>query len=133
MAGSDPFGDLEELFDVMTGGLDAGGDPPVDVADAGDEFVVAADLPGYDQADITVKLTDATTLYLAAARETETLSEAEQYVARERHSQSVSRRVALPEPVEEGETSATYDNGVLTVTLPKRSTDPTDGTDIPVN
>ncbi|WP_123537918.1 Hsp20/alpha crystallin family protein [Halosimplex salinum] len=131
--GTDPFGDIEELIDVMTGGMGAGGDLPVDVADAGDEFVVVADLPGYDRDDVDVQLTDATTLALSATRETESVEEADRYVSRERHSQSVSRQVGLPEPVVETEASATYENGVLTVTLPKQTTESDSGTDIPVN
>ncbi|MFC7140641.1 Hsp20/alpha crystallin family protein [Halosimplex aquaticum] len=131
--GTDPFGDIEELIDVMTGGLEAGGEVPVDVADAGDEFVVVADLPGYDREDVQVQLTDATTLSLSARRETETVEEADRYVSRERTSQSVSRSVGLPEPVVESEASATYENGVLTVTLPKQTTESDSGTDIPVN
>jgi HSP20 family protein len=131
--GTDPFGDIEELIDVMTGGLEASGDVPVDVADAGDEFVVVADLPGYDRDDVQVQLTDATTLSLSARRETETVEEADRYVSRERTSQSVSRSVGLPEPVVETEASASYENGVLTVTLPKQTTESDSGTDIPVN
>jgi len=131
---SDPFGDIEDLIDVMTGGgVDPGGTPPVDVADTGDAFVVVADLPGYEAGDLDVTLSDSTTLYLAAQRDTETVEEAERYVTRERRRQTVSRRVGLPEPVDEGGTSASYEDGVLTVTLPKRSTDPDEGTDIPVN
>jgi len=131
---SDPFGDIEELLDVVTGGsLDPGGTPPVDVADTGDALVVVADLPGYDADGLAVTLSDPTTLSLAAERETETVAAADRYVTRERQRQSVSRRVGLPDPVDEDATSATYENGLLTVTLPKRSTDPDDGTDIPVN
>ncbi|WP_436930154.1 Hsp20/alpha crystallin family protein [Halosimplex halobium] len=134
MTGStDPFGDIEELIDVMTGGLEPASDLAVDVADTGDEFVVVADLPGYEQSDIDVQLTDSTTLVLSASRETESVEAADRYVTRERHGQSVSRQVGLPEPVVESEASASYEGGVLTVTLPKQTTTDDGGTDIPVN
>jgi len=134
MTGStDPFGDIEELIDVMTGGLEPAGDLAVDVADTGEAFVVVADLPGYDRDDIDVQLSDSTTLALSASRETEAVAEADRYVTRERRGESTTRRVGLPEPVVESEASASYDNGVLTVTLPKQTTGDDGGTDIPVN
>lgn len=127
---SDPFEDIEELLDVVTGGLEpTGGGLPVDVADAGDEFVVVADLPGYDRDDVSVTMPDETTLAVAAGRETDL--DADRYVTRERRQGSVSRRVGLPEPVVETGTSAALDDGVLTVTLPKQ-TGSDDGTEIPV-
>ena len=133
MAGrSDPFDDLEEIIDVMTGGARPTGNLQVDLADTGDAFVVVADLPGYEPDDLDVKLTDKTTLSLAAERDTETVDEVDRYVMRERTRESVSRTVALPGPVDETETEASFNDGVLTVRLPKRS-EPDEGTDIPVN
>jgi HSP20 family protein len=127
---TDPFEDIEELLDMVTGGMEpAGGSLPVDVADAGDEFVVVADLPGYDRDDVSVTLPDETTLAIAAGRDTDV--EAERYVTRERQRGSVSRQVGLPEPVAETETGASLEAGVLTVTLPKQ-TESGDGTEIPV-
>lgn len=43
------------------------------------------------------------------------------YHRHERHRRAVSRRIPIPEPVERGGATASYDDGVLTVTLPKRS------------
>mgnify|MGYP000504201228 CR=1 FL=1 len=131
---TDPFADIEDLLDTLTGGggVAAGGIPPVDVADADDEFVVVVDLPGYDAESLDVTLTDPTTLYVAAEREHEAVTEADRYVTREREQVSVSRRIGLPEPVDESGTAATYEEGILTVRLPKRSSAPDDGTDIPV-
>ena len=129
---TDPFEDIEEMLDMLTGGFESGaGALPVDVADTGDAFVVVIDLPGYDRDDIQVTLPDETTLSVAAEREIEPVEEADRYVTRERGGRSVSRRVGLPEPVEETETSATYEGGVLTVTLPKQ-TRGDDETEIPV-
>jgi HSP20 family protein len=131
--GSDPFDDIEEILDAMTGQLGATGTLPVDVADTGDAFVVVADLPGYDVERLEVKLTDDTTLHVGGERETDRIGEADGYVTRERTRESVSRTVPLPEPVDEEGTSASFENGVLTVTLPKRTTSGDEGTDIPVN
>jgi HSP20 family protein len=131
MSQTDPFGDIEELLEVVTGGMDpAGGALPVDVVDTGEAFVVLADLPGHDRDDIGVTLPDETTLAIDARRDTE-YEGAERYVSRERQGQSVSRRVGLPDPVAKDEAGASYDDGVLTVTLPKQ-VEGDDDTEIPV-
>ena len=137
---SNPFDDIERLFDRLSDQFEtlepselglADGRLPVDLHDEGDAFVVVADLAGYESEDIEVTISDGRTLQLRAERETTTESEDESTVVRsERHS-SVTRSVRLPEEVDEDETSATYENGVLTVTLPKREADD-DSHSIPV-
>lgn len=87
----------------------------VDVEERDDEVVVTADLPGFEKGDIDVRLTGER-LRIAAHSE-ESLDEEEgQYVRRERRRRSLSRTVDLPVPVDEESVSATYRNGVLTVT-----------------
>ena len=132
---NDPFEGIEDLLEIVTGGMGPSGDGntlPVDVASTGEEFVVVADLPGYDREDVRVTLVDGTTLSIAAERETEAVGEADRYVTRERQRRSVSRQVGLPVPVEEDGTSASLDDGVLTVTLPKLGDVSGDSTEIPV-
>ncbi|GAA0669828.1 Hsp20/alpha crystallin family protein [Natronoarchaeum mannanilyticum] len=109
------LGQFEGGANVQVGGSSAS----VDVADQGDEFVVTADLPGYDTEDIDLTLAD-DTVRIEAEREEEMEDEDEQYIRRERRHQRVSRSVPLPEAVDEDSVSASYNNGVLTVTLPKR-------------
>ncbi|MCU4742350.1 Hsp20/alpha crystallin family protein [Halobacteria archaeon AArc-m2/3/4] len=158
-----PFEELEEMLDRVSRQVEEGmasgtgfpvpGSIAVDVADYDDEYVVTADLPGYEIDDIELTLSEGT-LRLEAEREreqestsdpelesgTESESESEsdsdseiavghspksesRYLRRERTHRSVKRRIRLPEPVEEDDVSASYTNGVLTVTLPKVSAD----------
>ncbi|MFC6719491.1 Hsp20/alpha crystallin family protein [Natrialbaceae archaeon GCM10025810] len=128
-----PFDELEEMIDRIGRQVEEGmiggntgfpvpGSVAVDVADTGGEFVVTADLPGYDTDDIDLTLTDGT-LRLEATQEEEAEYEEGTYIRRERKGKSASRRIRLPEPVEEEEVSASYTNGVLTVRLPKVSED----------
>lgn len=130
-----PFEEIERLFNRMSrqfedeiggnlpqvGGM-AGTKPAMDVRDDGDELVVTADLPGYDKEDIDVQLRG-DTLHVSAERESGSQQEGERgqgrYIRQERRRESVSRSVTLPEQVEEDEVSAEYQNGVLTVRLPK--------------
>ncbi|OVE83699.1 Hsp20/alpha crystallin family protein [Natronolimnobius baerhuensis] len=122
-----PFNEIEEMLDrvsrqvedgVTSGGLQVPGSVPVDVADTADEFVVTADLPGYETDDIELTLSEGT-LRLEASREDELEFTDGDYIRRERSRKTANRRIRLPEPVEEDEISAGYENGVLTVRLPK--------------
>ena len=133
MSDRDPFSEIERAFDMLGEqfGVDMGS-VPVDVVDEGDAFVVHADLPGYDSEDIDVQLSEGRTLTISAEHSEESETSDGRFVQRERRQQSLSRTVTLPEAVTESETSAAYDGGVLTVTLPKATADD-DGTSIPVN
>ena len=126
--GDDPFQEIEQLFDRMSRQFEgspfaaAAGAVAVDVEERDDEFVVTADVPGYEKDDIDVTLADRT-LRIHAEREEETEESDADYLRRERRATSAERSVTLPAAVEEDGISATYKNGVLSVTLPKRSGD----------
>jgi HSP20 family protein len=123
-----PFDEFERMLERMNrqlgefeGGVNVrtGSSASVDVADRGEEFRVTVDLPGYETDDVDLTLTN-DTLRIEAQREEATEEDDEQYIRKERRRQSISRSVSLPEPVDEEAVSATYNNGVLTVTLPKQ-------------
>ena len=125
----DPFEELEALFDQFTEfGTTLSGEVPVDVLDRDEEVAVLVDLPGRDPESIQVRL-DEQSLVVEAPAPAEDRDG--QYVVRDRPRTEVSRSVRLPTPVDEGETEASYDRGVLTVTLGKPTGD--GGTEIPVN
>lgn len=126
----DTFGDIEELFDQVTQLTGAVGDPPVDIVDEESELVVVVDLPGRTADEIDVRLEDDQVLHIEAPERT--ASESGRYVTRERSRDDVSRSVRLPAGVDEAETTARYDAGVLRIRLGKLTGDG-DGTDIPVN
>ncbi|WP_254521532.1 Hsp20/alpha crystallin family protein [Natrinema caseinilyticum] len=124
-----PFDDIEELLDRLSrqveegmtaGGLQVPGSVPVDVADTNEEYVVTADLPGYETDDIDLTLSEGT-LRLEANRTDEDTHAERRYLRRERTKTSASRRIRLPEPVDEAAVAAGFENGVLTVRLPKVS------------
>jgi HSP20 family protein len=136
-----PFEEIERVFERMSeqfgemqpGQLPTGtGTVLVDVEDRGDAFVVTADLPGFDRDEIEVNLRE-DTLELSASRETTEETETSDFVRRERRRSDASRSIRLPEPVDAEGTTATHENGVLTVTLPKQTPEESGGTDIPVN
>jgi len=123
--GENPFEDIEQLFDRMSrefGGTSfaaGAGSMAVDVEDRDDAFVVTVDVPGFSKEEIDVTLADRT-LHVRAEHEAETETSEANFLRRERQRTSASRSVRLPAAVEEEGISATYKNGVLTVTLPKQ-------------
>lgn len=142
-----PFKDLERLFEQMQENIEesrgwweqeslpSGGaetrSVKVDLEDRDEELVLTAELPGFDKDDIDVRVTDRT-LRLEAEHEEEAEEEEGEFIRRERRRTAVSRSVRLPEAVETDEITATYNNGVLTIGMPK--TEPvTKGTKIEVN
>jgi HSP20 family protein len=139
-----PFDDIEQFFSRGPFGGDRawGSDrrmADVDIAEYDDEFVVVADLPGYDREDIDIRAADGR-LTITAERDQTMRDDGEaeesdtgRYLRRERRHESVTRTIDLPSSVVETEASATYQNGVLTVTLPKVTDDEDEGHRIDVN
>jgi len=147
MSRRNPFDELDELFDRMQENMEQAarlwepttpdGDPSgtsslnIDLEDRSDELVLTGDLPGFETEDIDVRVKERT-LHVAAEHDETTEAEAGEYVRRERRRTAVSRSVPLPAAVDTEGITATYNNGVLTVRMPK--TEPSDeGTSIDVN
>lgn len=132
---SNPFEELERVFDRMSRQFDASNRFPtenpmgrwaeefesmaVDLVEQDDAYVVTADLPGFERDDVDVQLTDST-LRIEAEREEATEEEEDRYIRQERRQQSAQRSVRLPGEVDRQGVNARMQNGVLTVTLPKR-------------
>jgi HSP20 family protein len=127
-----PFDDLEEFFERFSRqfedqpgfdqdvfGMGGSNRMSIDLADRDEEFVVTADAPGFSKEEIDVRVTDRR-LTIEANRDERSEESDETYLRSERHSEALRRTIQLPEPVEEDGVSATYKNGVLTITLPKR-------------
>jgi HSP20 family protein len=109
--------EIDRLFETALGTFS---DPtastrfPVDLFEDKDNTYVRAELPGIDRSDINVEMVE-DYLTISGTRKTPAKNngEAEQ-------SFSFSRSVTIPEQVQSDKVSASYENGVLTVTLPKR-------------
>lgn len=90
----------------------------LDVAEKGDVFTIKASLPGINPEDLNVTLEDNVLTVQGEVREDETIEE-ETYHIRERRYGSFSRSLRFPVPVNANEIEAAYENGVLTLTVPK--------------
>lgn len=91
---------------------------PIDVLEHGDAFVVKASLPGVKPDDVDVQVQQNVLLITGQHQEEPERQQGRYYLA-ERRTGRFSRAIALPVPVDATACDATYEDGVLTLTLPK--------------
>lgn len=118
-----PFGRDRDLFDAFrkfgptaTSGYDLM--PSMDVKETDTEFHVSAELPGMEEDDIELTLADGQ-LVIKGQKKEETKSDDDGHHLMERRYGSIYRSLPLPDGVDENSVEATYDKGVLNVTLKK--------------
>jgi HSP20 family protein len=92
--------------------------PAVDIYETSDSLVVEAELPGIDPKDIEVTVDDGV-LTVKGERKHEKEVEDENYYRVERAYGVFTRSVRLPADTEADNVKASYDSGVLKVTVPK--------------
>jgi len=92
--------------------------PSIDVSETKDSFVVKADLPGLAAKDVNISI-KGDVLTLKGEKKAEAQEKDEQFYCIERYSGSFRRVLQLPSGVKADKVEATFDKGVLKVTLPK--------------
>ena len=92
--------------------------PIVDVQEKADAYRLEAELPGLTEKDFTVNV-EHNLLTISSQQEHSEEREENGYVIRERRSGAFRRSFALPEDVDADQISATFKNGLLTLTVPK--------------
>ncbi|WP_116195751.1 Hsp20/alpha crystallin family protein [Microbacterium trichothecenolyticum] len=116
MATYDPFRDLDRLaaglFDTRRGPRRM----PMDLYRDGDHYVLTADLPGIDPGSVDIDV-DGQLLTIRAER-TLTSGDDVKWITREREAASFLRQLNLGQGVDTARISASYNNGVLSVTIP---------------
>ncbi|TKJ30884.1 MAG: hypothetical protein CEE40_03325 [Chloroflexi bacterium B3_Chlor] len=96
----------------------AEGTLPVDMYQTEDSVVVKSAVPGVKPDDIDITISGNTLSISGETNEEEEVTE-ENYIRRERRHGSFSRSVVLPEGVDPDKAEATFDDGILTLTIPK--------------
>ncbi len=96
-----------------------------DVVDEGKDLKIQADLPGFDKKDIHLDLKDGS-LVIAAKHSDEKNEKNDkgEYLRRERSVSSYERHFAVGKDVKPEDVKASYENGVLTVKVPKKAAIP---------
>lgn len=124
------------LFDEFLRGLPGGfylkplhGDPlpapgsiKIDVKEAAEAYTVQAEIPGVDKSDIHVSVDRNLVTLRAEIKQFDKKSDNERLLHEERYYGSVSRSFQLGSEIDEAKVKARYEQGVLTLTLPKKET-----------
>lgn len=116
--------ELNSFFDVpfwsnsgRTDQLFTGWSPALDLYESGDHLVAVVELPGMRKEDIDISLHDGT-LTISGERKRES-NNGETAQRTERYVGTFRRSISLPTRVDPSKVSATYQDGILKVTLPK--------------
>ena len=128
----DPFSEMISLRDAMDsllqesfirpgpaladGGRAAGF--PLDIRETPDEFIVTASLPGFRPEDVQITA-HGDTLTISGETKAEQEKKGEHWHLRERRFGSFRRSVTLNTPIDADKAQSRFENGVLTLTLPK--------------
>jgi len=130
-----PFGELVSLRQAMdrlfedsfvrpnrwlttANGESGAGFLPLDVHVTNDELVVQAQLPGVKPDDLDVTVENGT-LTITGETSSDTRTEEQNYLVREIRRGSVSRTISLPDGLEPDRAKADFENGVLTLRIPR--------------
>ncbi len=92
--------------------------PALDCSETEKEFVIRLEVPGVHKENLDVSL-EQNVLTISGKREFRKEHESEEYIWREREEGKFIRSLRLPKPVLADKVAATYEDGMLTLRLPK--------------
>ena len=117
-----PFSsDFDRLFNTLLGGDSARTQrwyPAMDLVETEDSYVLKADLPGLSKGDVTIEVSDGV-LRISGERGEEADQRGKGWYRVERTFGKFSRSLTLPDGVDADQISASFDKGVLEVSIPK--------------
>ncbi len=93
--------------------------PAVNISEEKEHYKITMAAPGMKKDDFKVDV-DGNMMTISAATEEEKEEKDKKYTRKEYNYSSFSRSFTLPEEVNKDKVAAKYDNGVLTLTLPKK-------------
>lgn len=115
-----PFG--RRIFDVEPfhhRELSLRGIPAVDITEKEKSFEITAELPGMDEKNIEIKLSNGNLVIKGEKKET-TEEKRKDYYLSERHYGAFERIFSLPKSVDADKIQASFAKGVLTISMPKK-------------
>lgn len=93
--------------------------PKVDVKDEGKSYFITAEIPGMSQDDINISVEE-NVLTLEGEKKSESKKEGKDFYRSEISYGSFYRTIPLRDEVDEAQANASYENGMLKITLPKK-------------
>lgn len=112
-----PFREFDEMERAFFGGMDTGF--RTDIKEKGSEYILEADLPGFEKDDIKIDITDnCMTITAEKKSETEEKDDEGNFIRRER-SYGAFRRSFDTNGIDTDKMKASYKNGVLKLVMPK--------------
>jgi len=117
----DMIGELEKVMESPRRDFPAlfkGGEPKVDISETATDVIVKADVPGFKKEELQLSVTE-DSITIRGETKSEKKEEKENFYQMERYCGSFSRTMTLPSAVKNKEAKASYQDGVLTVTIPK--------------
>jgi|SRR5579872_3839183 len=99
---------------------------PLDVYESEDKlhYMIESSLPGFKPEEIQITVEGDTLLIHAQKKEEETKTEKGSYVRRERYEGEMNRSITLPTTIDPAKVEATYEHGLLKLTIPRAETVP---------
>ncbi|MGE8098259.1 MULTISPECIES: Hsp20/alpha crystallin family protein [Pseudomonas] len=110
------------LFDVeplLSRELMGYGIPAVDITEKDKSFDITVELPGMDQKDVEIKLSNGS-LIIKGEKQEDKEEKRKGYYLSERHYGSFERMFNLPKGVDADKIEASFSKGVLSISLPKK-------------
>lgn len=93
----------------------------VDLTESDADFVLKAEIPGVSKEDISVEVDDNIVTIRANKEQNKEDKNEGRVIRQERFWGQIERTIALSQSINEPEVRATYQNGLLTLTLPKKA------------
>jgi HSP20 family protein len=121
MVGYDPFAEFAPLWKELPMGTLPEPEPTMrmDVKETPAGYEVKAELPGVAKEDVAVSIDGGTVSITAETKREKEVKDGEKLLRSERYVGSVARRFTMPEDIDLERAEAAFENGVLTLTLPK--------------
>lgn len=121
----EPVGDIfQGLLRSFRGGMEGALPFKVDVTESDTAYNVVAEIPGAKKEDIDVTVDRGTVMISAKVERQSEKKEGERIIRSERYAGSMQRMFTLDAVVDEHKVEATYEGGLLRVTLPKKEASP---------